>query len=195
MAIEALGPPGLARRRLLGAALACAALWGCRREQHSAPNGPAGSLNGAPLLVLTDSQAVTLASFAGAVLQGSPLPDPVTPVLRRLDEELYFVDEAVRSDVGAALAFLDWYPVLRFKFHRFADLGPERRSSLIEEMITSRFETPRAVANSLRVAVLFFHYAHPSSWSVTGYDGPYSHFAPQMSEQRLRYLELTKTGA
>lgn len=193
MRIDQLGIRGLARRRVLKAMGGCAFLLAAcgsgPRDVHSDDDEMA---NGARLLVLSTSEAATLGAFARTILGGSAVPYTETRVLQRLDEELYFVDAAVRADFHAALVFLDWYPLWHFKWRRFAHLDASERATLLDAMTTSDMATSRAVANSLRFVVLFFHYAHPATWPMTTYDGPFSHLPPQMSEQRLRYLELTK---
>lgn len=195
MILEQLDIRGLSRRRLLGAVLMCAgaAATACGGRARSSGDPPAVA-NGRRFLVLSADDLVTLAAFAEAVLPAPGLgPSYVeTDILRRLDEEMFFVEAAVRADLDAALSLLEWYPLVSGHVHRFSHLKATGRTALIERMLSSRFDIPRAIANSLRFMVHFLHYAHPATWAMTDFDGPFSRLAPQLSEQRLRYLELTK---
>ena len=183
---------GLSRRQLLVGLVTCAgALAACGRRGPSARGR--GSLDGAPMLVLSDAHAATLPALAEVVLPNEPGTPSIagTGLIRRFDEEFYFVEESVRQDMLMALAVLEWQPLAAGHLHRFSRLDAAARSAVVERLLNSRFEVLRAIATSLRVAVLFFYYAHPATWPVTGFDGPFSHLAPQLSEQRLRYRQLT----
>lgn len=198
MNMQPLEITGLSRRRFLGAVLAGAGVVAALGRSARATAGEElGSLNGARLLTLSDAHAVTLAAFAESVLpQGPGLPSiGDTHLIQRFDEEFFFADAAVRADMQTALTALEWLPVASGILHHFSTLPLGRRAEFVAQLVQSRFETPRSIANSLRVVVHFFHYAHPATWALSGYDGPFSHLGPQLSEQRLHYLALTKAKA
>lgn len=183
----------LSRRRFLigsvGAAIGIAAL-GSEMFGSPAPADARGdSADDGRLLVFSASNALTLTAFAEAVLPRDPLFPSMTDtqLIQRCDEELYFVDEAIRADVGAALDLLEWLPVVRGYFSRFSRMPATERAALIESMLASRIETLRAVANNLKIVVHFLYYAHPATWALTGYDGPFARLEPKQSEQRLHY--------
>jgi hypothetical protein len=199
MTFDHLEIRGLSRRRFLAGCVAIAGVAAAcsRRAKFGSPSIFSRAAGGAPLLVLTDGEAQTLTAFAESVLPtGAAAPSLAdTRLIERFDEEFFFVDEAVRADLKLALGALEWLPLLGGYFHRFSHMNLYTRTALVQSMLGSRFETSRAIANSLRFAVHFFYYAHPATWAMSGYDGPFAHLAPQLSEQRMRYLELTKTRA
>lgn len=183
----------LSRRRFLLASVAtAAALVGCEADSPrdvqvaAALDGDAGMY---ALLVFSATQARTLQAFAEAVLpaaQGWPSVAEVE-MLRRFDEELFFVDEAIRQDVAAALDVLEWLPLVRGHLSRFSELPVARRAGVIEGMMTSRLEILQAIANNLKVVCQFFYYAHPATWPSIGYEGTFAGIEPKESEQRRYY--------
>ncbi len=199
MTIDHLEIRGLSRRRFLAGCVAIAGLAAAcgRRARYGSPSIPSRAADGALLLVLTEGEAQTLTAFAESVLPtGAAAPSLAdTHLIERFDEEFFFVDEAVRADMKMALGVLEWVPPLGGYFHRFSHMNLLTRTALVQSMMGSRLETSRAIANSLRFAVHFFYYAHPATWALSGYDGPFAHLAPQLSEQRTHYLELTKPRA
>ena len=141
------------------------------------------------LQLLAMRHAHTLNAFAEAVLPVTPGFPSIsdTGVIRRFDEELYFVDDSIQDDVAAALDLLEWLPIVTGYFARFSNLPLTDRTAFIDGMLSSRLETFRAVASNLKNAIHFLHYAHPASWTWTGYDGPFARVEPKQSEQRMYY--------
>ncbi|MBI2383948.1 MAG: hypothetical protein HYV18_07755 [Gammaproteobacteria bacterium] len=189
--------PGLdfgnwSRRRVIKALLAggglaaTGGLAGCGRGGGMGPDGYR-------LLVLDVAQASTLSALGDALIpRQEGFPDLVdTELLRRVDEELSFIGESIQSDLGAALAVLEWAPFLYWRFGRFSSLEREERREVLDRMLRSRSETLRAVSTNLRILVQFFYFGHPAAWAAIGYDGPFSHLPPIESEQRRFYAENT----
>lgn len=183
---------GLSRRHFLigvtataGAALAVTGWW---MREAAAP------LAGLPATIcLSPQEAAVVHAVAEAVLPppGGAFPDiGQACVVKRFDEELYFVNEDVQSDVRAALKLLEVLPLLYGHARPIMRLGLAQRREALEKAFQSRVEVVRAASSSLRLVVAFFYYAHPSTWAATGFDGTFSKIAPQMSEQRQFYARL-----
>jgi len=133
------------------------------------------------LLSFDKSTAYIVLALAGAVI---PLGNGYatieqTQVLRRFDEELFFLS----SDA------LEYLPFTYGYFSRFSKLSLPDRQRVLRQGFTSNFDLVRAVTSSLRLIVQFFYFGHEASWARIAYDGPFSGIAPIMSEQRLFYQD------
>lgn len=185
--------PALTRRRLLlgmaaglgGFGLAAGAA-GCARVPGRAPDGH-------PLRFLDADEAALVAAVSEAVRpEQAGFPSSAeAEVVRRFDEELSFVGEALQQEMHAALAVLGAAPFLYGRFRRFARLEPAARREVLTALCRSRSETLRAVGSNLKLLVQFFYFAHPSVWAAIGYEGPYGRLPQQISEQRHFYAEAT----
>jgi len=191
--LPGLGWGSLSRRRFLKGMLAAAGAAGAGASVTAcAPGGGTGS-DGRPLLFLDAGEAAIVQALGEAVIptqKGFPTLAEAE-VVRRMDEELSFVGEAIRGDLHAAIGLLQYAPVLQGRFARFTGLDPAGRREVLEKMSRSRSETLRAVATNLRLLVHFFYFGHHSTWAAIGYDGPFSHLPPIASEQRRHYAGQT----
>jgi len=143
------------------------------------------------LLSFDKSTAYIVLALAGAVI---PLGNGYatieqTQVLRRFDEELFFLSSDVRDDLLTALKALEYLPLTYGYFSRFSKLSLPDRQRVLRQGFTSNFDLVRAVTSSLRLIVQFFYFGHEASWARIAYDGPFSGIAPIMSEQRLFYQD------
>lgn len=185
--------PAVSRRRfLLGLVTAGSVLAACGGRAGTArTTGPTSRA----LLSFTPDEAACLTAFAGAILPDAPGWPSIreTALIERLDEELSFVETALRDDFRNALQVLEWLPPLAGHWSRLTRLDRATQQVVITRLMGSRIELPRAIVNSVRFVVHFIYYAHPATWERTGFDGPFSHLPPQPGEQRAYYA--ARTGA
>lgn len=146
-----------------------------------------------PLLRLDAEEAVIIQRFAEAALLVDPEAIVQAEVVARIDEELYFVGESVRSDFKLALSAMQYLPMVYGEFSRFTVMSLDDRRSFITALQDTRSETVRAIVNSIRMAVMLTYYGHSSSWEAISYDGPFAKIAPMDSEQRQYYRERVST--
>ncbi len=185
---------GLGRRRVLrllgtlgAATVAAPVLTACGSTSGTAPT----------LLVLSPSQAATMAAIAGAVVPTQPGFPTVTQaqVVPRLDEELWLSDASIQDDMRAALDVAEWMPLLYGQFSRFSRLERSAQQALLERWMASSVETVRAIGTNLKLVSHFMYFGHPSSWAAIGYDGPFQKRPPIQSEQRKAYALRVQQGA
>jgi hypothetical protein len=184
--------PGLSRRAFLKGVLGSAAVLGTGAAVQGCSGGGTGA-DGRPLLYLDESEAGILAALGEAVIPtqaGFPTLGEAE-VIRRIDEELSFVDEAIQSELRAAIGVLQWTPLLYGRFSRYSRLDLEGRREILTRMMKSGSEIMRAVSANLKLLIHFFYFAHPAAWPAIGYDGPFSKLPPIASEQRQWYAQKT----
>jgi hypothetical protein len=141
------------------------------------------------LLSLTASQADTFFAFIEVALpkDKSAIPSVPLAVLRRADEELYFVSKQIQADLGLALDALSYMPIAYGKFSRFERMVKEDRLLFIQSLRKTTNETVRAIVNNCRILTLYIYYGQDNSWDSIGYDGSYSRLPKKISQQRIHY--------
>lgn len=112
-------------------------------------------------------------------------------VVQRMDEEFYFVSDSISADIKAAFYLLEMLPFAYGHASRFSRLTLAQRRALLTEATATQDDTVRAVVANLSAIIRWYYYGHPSTWKVTGYDGPFMQLPEQKSEQRLWYAKLT----
>ncbi len=183
----------LSRRHFLKSLLWSSAAVGAGGSLTACDTGGGRGADGRALLYLDAGEAALLSALGEAIIptqEGFPTLEQAG-VVRRVDEEMLFVGDSIQSDIHAALAVLQWTPLLYGHFSRYTQLAPEQRREVLRRMMVSGSETLRAVATNLKILIQFFYFAHPATWKATGYDGPFSHLPPIVSEQRRWYAEKT----
>jgi hypothetical protein len=185
---------GLGRRRVLRvlgtlgtASVAAPLLTACGTDTLAATR----------LLVLTSSQATTMAALASAVVPtqaGFPTVAQAQ-VVQRLDEELWLSDASIQDDMRAALDVAEWLPLLYGHLSRFSKLERGQQQALVQRWMGSSVETVRAIGTNLKLVSHFMYFGHPSSWAAIGYDGPFQKRPPIISEQRKAYALRVQQGA
>ncbi|HMY11950.1 MAG TPA: hypothetical protein PKC74_10010, partial [Turneriella sp.] len=110
-------------------------------------------------------------------------------IVRRLDEELTFVAEQIRSDFLAALYLVEFSPAAYGFFGRMSRLTREKRLAFLQKAGGSGSDLVRAAISNIRMLVMLCYYGHPASWKRIGYDGPFGGFPEKLSEQRRHYRE------
>lgn len=143
----------------------------------------------------SDSEIKTVTSFAEVVL---PIEEPGMPnleeasVMRRLDEELYFVADEIQEDFHAAVMVLEFIPLLYWKFRTFSNMEKEERIQFLESIAETDSDTIRAVVGNLKLLVFLVYYGHKSTWDSISYPGPFANPPEKWSEARLHYQNLLK---
>ena len=143
----------------------------------------------------SDSEIKTMTSFAEVVL---PINEPDMPnleeanVMRRLDEELYFVSDEIQEDFHSAVMVLTYLPFLYGKFRLFSQLEKEERIRLLQIWSDTDSDIVRAVVGNLKLLVCLVYYGHKSTWDSISYPGPFASPPEKWSEARLHYQNLLK---
>ncbi|MCW7507426.1 hypothetical protein ND816_06250 [Leptospira levettii] len=143
----------------------------------------------------SESETKTVTSFAEVVLPigetGMPNLEEAS-VMRRLDEELYFVSDEIQEDFHSAVLVLEYLPFFYGRFRCFSNLEPEERIRLLEIWAETDSDTVRAVVGNLKLLVCLVYYGHKSTWELISYPGPFSNPPEKWSEARLHYQNLLK---
>ena len=124
--------------------------------------------------VLSRRELATLMALADRVVMpsaGGPSARD-TRTARRIDRELAFSDGRLTADVRAALAVIEYGPVLDFRLRRFTRLGPEEQDAYLAACASSLWHLRRNAFNGLRFLTLFFYYTDDRTWRGVGYAGP-----------------------
>lgn len=145
------------------------------------------------LVTLNAYLADVLDSFAEVTLpQGAGMPDANTAlVVRRLDEELTFVADAISSDFIAAIYLIEFYPAAYGYFGRMSRLDPAKRVEFLKRAGGEGSDLVRAAVSNIRMLILLCYYGHASTWKKIGYDGPFAGLPEKLSEQRKHYRQLS----
>ncbi|TGM23598.1 hypothetical protein EHQ82_05305 [Leptospira selangorensis] len=143
----------------------------------------------------SDSEIKTITSFAEVVL---PVSEPGMPtlkeasVMRRLDEELYFVSDEIQEDFHSAVMVLEYLPFFYGRFQGFSNLEEKERIRLLELWAETDSDTVRAVVGNLKLLVCLVYYGHKSTWNSISYPGPFANPPEKWSEARLHYQNSLK---
>lgn len=192
--------PELPRRRFLKTCVAaggvatvlavpaCARAPGTDAVQHATRLGP--------LLVLDDDQVAILEAFAeAAIATGDGFPAiRDADVVRRLDEELFFTDAAIREDFLLGLSAADYLPLAYGRFSRLHRMPLASRRAFLDGLADTRIDIVRALVNGLRMTTGLMYYAHRSTWAAMGFEGTHAGLPPRDDEQRMYYRERTAPG-
>lgn len=189
--------PPLPRRRFLqaaalaGGALAFATPLPSLAMAPTRYATPAGTL-----LVLDAERVVVLTAFAEATIatgNGFP-PVTETSLVRRIDEELFFTEPAIRADVLLAIDAIDLLPLAYGRFSRLHRMPASTRRQFLDDQADTRFETVRAMINGLRMVTCLTYYADRATWAAMGYGGTHAGLRPLEGEQRAYYREQTASS-
>ena len=124
--------------------------------------------------VLSRRELATLLALADRVV--TPGPDGPsardTRTARRIDRELAFSDGRLTADVRAALALIEYGPVLDLRPRRFTRLAPAAQDAYLDACQRSVWPLRRNAFNGLRFLTLFFYYSDDRTWRGVGYGGP-----------------------
>lgn len=146
------------------------------------------------LMVLDGHLADIVHAFAEAAMPvGNGFPTiEEAEVVKRMDEELFFISENIQSDFKAVLYLVELLPFAYGKMSRFSRLSREERIELLEKTADTENDLTRVAVANARMVTRLMYYGHPSSWKAIGYDGPFGNIPEQLSEQRKYYASITK---
>lgn len=116
-------------------------------------------------------------------------------VVKRLDEELFFVSDNISSDLKAAFYLLEMFPLAYGHLSRFSRLTVQERKQVLTAASDTQDDTLRAVIANLSAMMRWYYYGHPSTWKAIGYDGPFMNLPEKHSEQRIHYAQLVSSAS
>ncbi|MCC6556875.1 MAG: hypothetical protein IT372_28305 [Polyangiaceae bacterium] len=164
----------LSRRRFLRATLTAAGALVAATGGALALRGWAPSVEG--LRCLSDQEYRTLASLALALFpEGGAIPPGAAgmDMARAFDDFLADEPEHNRSDLKAALLWLEYGPVLHDRELRtFSHLGEAERLAHFERWGASADLLRRQIALAFRKLMSLVFYDRPEVWPHIGYEGP-----------------------
>lgn len=131
----------------------------------------------------------TLAEACVPDLAGFPSVEKAQ-VVTRLDEEMFFVNDGISSDLRAAFYLLEALPLASGQMSRFSRLTVDERRQFLIDASDTKDDTIRTVIAGLSGMLRWYYYGHPSTWQAIGYDGPFMGLPEKHSEQRLLYARL-----
>lgn len=146
------------------------------------------------LLVFNGHLTDILHTFAEAALPiraGFPTIEEAE-VVRRADEEFYFIDADITTDFKAALYLIEALPISQGYFSRFSRLARSERVAFLEKMQNTENDLARVAIANARMVVRLMYYGHSSTWTAIGYDGPFANVSEIVSPQRKHYASLVK---
>jgi hypothetical protein len=164
----------LNRRRLLqigllgGVALAAAGTLSWVRFGYALQPGDR------PVALSTKEWCVVRAMVEALLPADGDLPPGVDlGVVQRIDEEVWSAPPGVDKDLKAALQLMEHAPPLLGFAGRFSSLSPEARRACFDRMLRSRWNLLVQTAVAYKQMAHLFYYAHPATWPVMGYEGPW----------------------
>ncbi len=147
------------------------------------------------LLNFGETQATTLFALAQSFITHPQDPAQIINVVKRLDEEMYFVKKDISDDFKLALDFLEYLPLAYGRFSRISRMPVKERSDFLNSIQDSSIEPVRVALNACRMATFICYYDQESTWANIGYSGPFSKVPEKLSPQRLHYQKLIKQVA
>jgi hypothetical protein len=118
------------------------------------------------------NEAHIFGKAAEALLQGAPLPTPLTRIAEPLDRYVGALPPKMRSDIHALLWVVEQAttPLLQGA-HRMSEMALPDRTAYLADLLR-RPGLLGDAGRGLRDLVLMGYYALPTSWSPIGYTGP-----------------------
>ncbi len=144
------------------------------------------------MLAFNETQASTLFALAQTFVNIPSDPSQVIALVKRLDEEMYFVPQDISDNFKLALDFLEYLPMAYGEFSRISRMSLEQRTTFITSIQGSSIEAVRVAVSGCRMLVFVCYYSQDASWKHIGYDGPHSQIPEKISPQRLHYQALTQ---
>jgi len=143
------------------------------------------------LLAFNEAQANTLYALAQTFVNNPNDPSQIITLVKRLDEEMHFVQQNISDDFKLALDFLEYLPMAYGEFSRLSRMSFAQRTAFITAIQGSSIEAVRVAVSGCRMLVFVCYYSQDASWASIGYDGPHSKIPEKLSPQRLHYQQLT----
>ncbi len=144
------------------------------------------------LLAFNATQANTLFALAQTFISHANQPSQIITLVKRLDEEMHFVQQNISDDFKLALDFLEYLPMAYGEFSRLSRMSLAQRTTFISSIQGSSIEAVRVAVSGCRMLIFVCYYSQDASWQSIGYDGPHSQIPEKLSPQRLHYRQLTQ---
>ena len=113
---------------------------------------------------------------AEALLVGVPVS--ATTVAKRMDQELAWAGEPIRTDMKTVLNLTEHLTPLGGRLRRFTQLAPEQRLVYLQGWRDSRLQLRRAAYQALKGFVYYFAYIDDATRGITGFAGPWPERLP-----------------
>jgi hypothetical protein len=148
-------------------AIALAALIpaGCARTY------PQAASDNADLKALTPKEYAVARAAAEALLVGVPLS--ATTIAKRIDQEVAWVGEPIRTDMKTVLTLTEHLTPLGGRVRRFTQLEPAQRLAYLRTWRDSRLQLRRAAYQALKGFVYYFAYIDDATRAITRFPGPW----------------------
>jgi len=147
-------------------ALASALPAGCARTY------PQAGRDNADLKSLTPKEYAVARAAAEALLVGVPVS--ATTVAKRIDQEVAWVGEPIRTDMKTVLALMEHLTPLGGRVRRFTELEPKQRVAYMYTWRDSSLQLRRAAYQALKGFVYYFAYIDDATRGLTGFTGPWT---------------------
>ncbi|MDV6236084.1 hypothetical protein CH379_010665 [Leptospira ellisii] len=143
-------------------------------------------------LFFSASEAEFLQAYSETILpQEAGFPDiEKAEVIRRLDEEFFFVDQGITDDFKSLILILEYLPLISGYWSRFSRLNEEERRRFLISRESTDSDTIRAALANLKMPVLLMYYGHESTFKAISYDGPFGNPPEKLSESRIYYKKI-----
>jgi len=120
---------------------------------------------------LSGRDAATLLAFAEALLPPLPPKTHLRRVVDGADRYVAALPEALRTDVGRAIAAVEQASALRLHWSTCSNLDPDERLEVLQDL-HQRGGLAREAARCVRDLCLLGYYALPAAWSRIEWPGP-----------------------
>ena len=138
---------------------------GCNRTY------PQSDRDNADLKALTPKEYAVARAAAEALLVDVPVS--ATTVAKRIDQELAWVGDPIRTDMKTVLALFEHLTPLGGRGRRFTELTPAQRLAYLRTWRDSRLQLRRAGYQALKGFVYYFAYVDDATRGVTRFAGPW----------------------
>ncbi|MBM9498766.1 hypothetical protein JWG44_00660 [Leptospira sp. 201903071] len=144
-------------------------------------------------IFFSESEAQFLHAYAQTLLPPEKgFPDiEKAEVVKRLDEEFFFVDSGITDDFKSLILILEYLPLVSGYWSRFSRLGEEDRSEFLRSQETTNSDTIRAALANLKMPIFLMYYGHESTFKSISYDGPFADPPEKLSESRIYYRKIS----
>lgn len=132
---------------------------------------PQAGEDGTKLKSLTNKEYAVARAAAEALLVGVPVSASV--IASRIDQELAWVGEPIRTDMKSVLGLMEHATPLGGRVRKFTQLTPQQRLTYLEGWKHSRFQLRRAAYQAVKGFVYYFAYVDPATRFLTGFAGPW----------------------
>lgn len=136
-----------------------------------APNYPETRADGQPLNSLSPKEYAVARAAAEALLVGVPVA--AATIATRIDQELAWAGDPMRTDMKTVLALLEHATPLGGHLRRFTALAPEARLKYLVGWRDSRIQLRRGAYQAIKGFVYYMAYIDPATRPITGFAGPW----------------------